>query len=179
MSIPGFTDEGLLPAGDFVMTIEELRNSMLVVGPTGTDSWDSAWRNELVNRLEVLVNQLNSIGIDSIYVDGSFVEEKDHPNDIDGYFECDLEYLASGELERDLNLIEPDKIWTWDPNSRKSYKGYAKKQLPMWHKYRVELYPHFGQLCGIKDEFDNDMTFPAAFRTSRSGDQPKGILKIV
>jgi hypothetical protein len=29
--------------------------------------------------------------------------------------------------------------------------GYPKLQLPMWHKYRVELYPHYGQLCGIRD----------------------------
>jgi hypothetical protein len=28
------------------------------------------------------------------------VEEKDHPNDIDGYFVCDLQVLASGELTR-------------------------------------------------------------------------------
>jgi len=49
----------------------------------------------------------------------------------------------------------------------------------MWHKYRVELYPHYGQESGIKDEFGNDMTFPAAFRKSRNGDTPKGIIKII
>jgi len=178
MSIPGFTDEGLLPIGDYELTIEDLRNSILVAGSSSSQSWDSAWRNELVNRLKVLVNQLKSIGINSIFVDGSFVEDKDHPNDIDGYFECDLKHLASGDLEKELNLIEPDRVWTWDPSSRRPYKGYAKKQLPMWHKYRIELYPHFGQLCGIKDGFGNDMTFPAAFRKSRNGDLPKGIIKI-
>jgi len=127
MSLPIFNDDGLLPIGDYEVALKELRKSILVVGPPGSESWDSAWRNELVNRLEVLVNQLNSIGIRSIYVDGSFVEDKDHPDDFDGYFECDLHLLASGKLERDLNLIEPDKIWTWDPMSRKSYWGLCKK----------------------------------------------------
>jgi hypothetical protein len=35
------------------------------------------------------------------------------------------------------------------------------------HKYRIELYPHFGQLSGIKDEFGNDQQFPAACRKTR------------
>lgn len=123
MSIPDFTTEGLLPIGDYEVTIEELRNSILVVGPVGTESWDRTWRNELVDRLEILVKQLKTVGIESIYLDGSFVEDKEHPSDIDGYFECELQHLASGKLERDLNLIEPDKIWTWDPLSRRTYRG--------------------------------------------------------
>jgi hypothetical protein len=31
----------------------------------------------------------------------------------------------------------------------------------MWHAYRVELYPHFGQLCGIEDAFGNQLEFPS------------------
>ncbi len=42
--------------------------------------------------------QLWPVGIREIYADGSFVEDKDHPNDIDGYFVCGLRELASGEL---------------------------------------------------------------------------------
>jgi hypothetical protein len=42
--------------------------------------------------------------VHEVFADGSFVEDKDHPNDIDGYFACDLRELASGELERKLNL---------------------------------------------------------------------------
>lgn len=179
MKIPDFTNDGLLPVGDYEVSIEELRKSILVAGSTNLQTWDRDWRNELVNNLEILVGQLKSVGISSIYINGSFVEDKDHPNDIDGYFECELKYLASGNLQRDLNLVEPSKIWTWESTSRKAYKGYAKKQLPMWHKYRVELYPHWGQLCGINDNFGNEMTFPAAFRKTRNGDLPKGIIKIV
>jgi len=70
------------------------------------------------------------VGIREVYADGSFAEDKDHPNDIDGYFVCDLIQLSSGELTRQLNLIDPFKVWTWDPASRKPYRGYPKRQLP-------------------------------------------------
>jgi hypothetical protein len=49
----------------------------------------------------------------------------------------------------------------------------------MWHFYRVELYPHFGQLTGISDEFGNDLQFPAAFRKSRTEHRQKGIVKLL
>lgn len=48
----------------------------------------------------------------------------------------------------------------------------------MWHKYRIELYPHFGQSSGILDEFGNELDFPAAFRKSRANKQ-KGIIKLL
>jgi hypothetical protein len=69
----------------------------------------------LIDNLEVLTRQLWQVGVQEIYVDGSFAEDKDHPNDIDGYFVCDLKELASGALTQKLNLLDPYKIWTWDP----------------------------------------------------------------
>lgn len=179
--IPDFTEDGLLPPGDYEATLAELRQSVLVVGPSDRgaySSWDVRWRSRLVDHLEILVCQLWQVGIVDIFVDGSFAEDKDHPNDIDGYFVCDLRRLASGELERDLNLLDPHKVWTWDPASRRPYRGYPKKQLPMWHQYRVELYPHFGQPSGICDEFGNELEFPSAFRRSRRDGRPRGIVKI-
>jgi hypothetical protein len=132
-----------------------------------------------VNNLAVMAGQLWQVGITNIFIDGSFVEQKDHPGDIDGYFECDLSYLASGQLQRDLNKLDEHKIWTWSPASRTAYSNSTKKQLPMWHFYRVELYPHFGQLTGISDEFGNDLQFPAAFRKSRTEHRQKGIVKLL
>jgi len=78
-----------------------------------------------------------------------------------------------------LNNLDPHKIWTWDPRSRKTYRGYAKKQLPMWLFYRVEFFPHLNQGTGIKDQYGNDQTFPSAFRQSRNGFKPKGIIKVI
>lgn len=143
-----------------------------------SDHWDAEWRRNLVVNLGVLVRQLWQVGITEIFVGGSFVENKDHPNDVDGYFICDLKHLASGRLEQELNLLDPHKVWTWDPASRRLDRKTGKKQLPMWHRYRVELYPHVGQPSGILDPHGNELDFPAAFRLSRRW-APKGIIKIV
>lgn len=180
--IPDFTGDGLLPPGDHEVSLDELRESLLVVGPKDAAAypmWDGPWRRHLVDNLAVLAKQLWQAGGTDIFVDGSFAEDKDHPNDIDGYFVCDLMRLASGELQRELNLLDPHKIWTWDPASRRAYRGYAKRQLPMWHQYRVELYPHFSGLpSGILDEHGNELEFPSAFRRSRRDGKPRGIVKI-
>jgi hypothetical protein len=128
-----------------------------------------------------LARQLWQVGIYEIFADGSFVEDKDHPNDIDGYFVCDLKSLASGLLTQQLNRLDPYKVWTWDPASRRPYRGYPKRQLPMWHRYRVELYPHvpgLGLGSGIRDKFGHELEFPSAFRQSRRDGKPRGIVKI-
>jgi hypothetical protein len=181
MKLPPFNEFGLLPPGDYLLTLEELRRSSLVLPLPSLpdDSWDEEWRLQLVNNLEIMANQLWTVGIEQIFIDGSFVENKSHPNDIDGYFECDLPYLASGQLEQDLNELDPHKVWTWSPQSRRASNNSTKRQLPMWHFYGVELYPEFGQLSGILDEFGNNLMFPAAFRKSRQEHRSKGIIKLV
>ena len=98
MTIPNFQD-GLLPVGDYEVTFKELRQSVLVDGCGDLrNNWDAAWRNRLVDNLQIMVEQLWQVGITDIFIDGSFVEDKDHPNDIDGYFNCDLMALATGKL---------------------------------------------------------------------------------
>ena len=179
--LPPFTSDGLLPPGDYALSLEELRSSALVAGPPDQElywAWDIFWRAQLVENLAILVGQLWSVGVTEIYVDGSFVEDKSHPNDIDGYFQCDLRRFASGALERELNLLDPHKVWTWAPESRRPYRGYPKKQLPMWHWYRVELYPHCGQPSGVCDRLGHELEFPSAFRQTRSDGRPKGIIRI-
>lgn len=131
-----------------------------------------------MDNLEILVRQLWKVGIENIFINGSFVEDKDHPNDIDGYFECNLIELTSGRLERELNLLDPHKVWTRNPASRWLDPNFGKKQLPMWHIYRIEFYPHHNQRSGITDKFGNELMFPAAFRQSRREYRQKGIVKI-
>jgi hypothetical protein len=183
-AIPNFQADGLLPPGDYEVSFAELRQSILVVGPGDSNkwpNWDAAWRARLVANLETLTRQLWQVGITEVFADGSFVEDKDHPNDIDGYFVCDLGRLASGALTRELNLLDSGKVWTWDPSSRRPYRGYPKKQLPMWHRYRVELYPHvpgLGLGSGIRDKHGHELEFPSAFRQSRRDGTPRGIVKI-
>ncbi len=57
-----------------------------------------------------------------------------------------------------------------DPALRKPYRGYTKKQLPMWHRFRVKLHPHvpgLGVGGGIRDKHGHEPEFPSAFRQSR------------
>jgi hypothetical protein len=182
--IASFDQEGLLPPGDYELSFDELRQSIMVLGPKDSvtyPSWDRPWREYLVNNLEVLTKQLWQVGVREIFADGSFAEDKEHPNDIDGYFVCDFMELATGELQRKLNLLDPSKIWTWEPSSRKPYRGYPKKQLPMWHRYRVELYPHvpgLGKGSGILDIHGHELEFPSAFRQCRRNGTVRGIVKI-
>lgn len=112
LSIPNFQD-GVLPPDDYEVTFEKLRQSILVDGCGELrENWDAKWRSKLVDNLEIMVDQLWTVGIENIFIDGSFVEDKDHPNDIDGYFETGLDFLASGRLQQELNLLDEHKIWT-------------------------------------------------------------------
>jgi len=143
--LPAFTADGVLPPGDYVLTLDALRTSRLVTGEAGSSpTWDSAWRTQLVTSLAVLVHQLWQVGIDRIFVDSSFVEDKDHPNDIDGYFECDARYLLSGRLQRDLNALDPYKVWTWSPASRRT----------------DPTHPSVSCRCGISIGLSSTRTYP-------------------
>ncbi len=80
-TIPDFTDDGLLPPGDYEVTLEELKESVLVVGladEAAHPTWDRPWRRQLVDNLEILVAQLWQVGITEVFIDGSFAEDKDH-----------------------------------------------------------------------------------------------------
>jgi hypothetical protein len=182
MSLPDFVND-VLPPGDYKLTMQELRASMLVQGRFGVTepNWDVSWRSSLLDNLEILTNQLHQIGLDQIFIDGSFVENKAHPSDIDGYFECPWQEQANGDLESKLNAIDPHTVWTWDWSDRQLFAG--KMRLPMWMHYRCELYPHltglpYHQSTGITDQFGNDLEFPSAFRQSR-GFVQKGIVKLI
>jgi len=162
-----FDERGLLPPGDYELTLEALFSSILVEGPDHKPiHWDAHWRRKLVINLAIIANQLWSVGVDNLFIDGSFVEEKNHPNDIDGYFECDPREF--GRIIRTLNEIDPHKSWTWPINDHPK----------MWYVYNIELFPHLGQKCGIDDVTGYPLEFPAAFRQSRDF-QPKGIIKII
>jgi hypothetical protein len=72
--LPPFTKEGLLPPGDYPLTLEQLARSMLVLGPRPRPKgWDAAWRRHLVQQFEIPVWQLWQVGITEIFADGSFV----------------------------------------------------------------------------------------------------------
>ena len=186
MAIPtNFNADGVLDPGTYDSSLAELRQSLLVLGNGSSATWDKAWRAELVDKAEILIKQLKAVGIQDIFLDGSFVEDKDHPNDIDGYFDPHLSMMIPADMTKfqqivsQLNSLDPHKVWTWNPKSRQACRGFAKKQLPMWLFYRVEFYPHLDQSTGIKDQYGNDLQFPSAFRQSRHNFKPKGIIKVI
>lgn len=186
MPIPNsFNIDGLLEPGTYDATISDIKASILVKGDGSSSTWDEKWREHLVDKASVLVKQLWSVGIEDIFLDGSFVEDKDHPNDIDGYFDPHLsmyskpDALKFAQLVSNLNNLDQHKVWNWDPNSRRRAQGFYKLQLPMWIFYRVELYPHLDQGSGIKDSFGNNLKFPSAFRQSRNGFKQKGIIRVI
>jgi hypothetical protein len=168
-----FTDEGVLPPGDYEISAGDLLVSPLVVGWGGGTEWDATWRRLLANNLTVLLKHLWAVGVRNAFIDGSFVENKPHPNDIDGYFECDKDVWYGGELTARLQELDP--IWNWERRFRTA--ASPKRQLAMWHKYRVELFPHVGQGTGILDEFGYELEFPSAFRQTRNF-LKKGIVKV-
>lgn len=133
---PYFTADGVLPH-DFTLTYAQLEASILVMGPP-RKKWDADTRHKLVRQSRVLVEQLWRVGIEEVYLDGSFVETKPRPNDIDGYFVCSADHFFDVQLPA---LQKLDSCWTWDEDKLRFAADTAKPQLPMWHKYRVELYP--------------------------------------
>lgn len=145
----------------FRRELNQIRTSLLVTGPKDGLPWDADKRMFLVDNLEIMVNQLWIVGITEIY--------------IDGYFVADVRTLP--DIVRELNSIDPHKIWSW--KDRIYDRNSAKWQLPMWHRYKVELYPHIGQSSGIVDEHGLEQMFPAAFRKTRDTLEPKGIVKII
>lgn len=174
-----FTEDGYLPEGDYELAPAQLRSSILVSNPSRAD-WDEAWRNQLLENFLLLAAELRQVDITEIYIDGSFVEEKDHPNDIDGYFVVDdFKRYVHKELHRALNAINKDKIWTWSQMDMVKDDSVGKRVLPMWQKYRVELFPDYpGAFSGIRDRRGRNLDFPEAFRTCRSGRTRKGIIKL-
>lgn len=125
--IPNFDQDGLLPPGDYEVTFEQLRSSVLATGPVGRPSWDSAWRLNLIDSLETMTRQLWQAGVREVFADGSFAEDKDHPNDIDGHFVCTLDDLRTGDLVRRLNQIDPFKGLDVGPSDAKAVSWLSQK----------------------------------------------------
>lgn len=180
-----FDDNGRLPPGEYGMTIDDLQKSILVTGEEDkNDDWQTKWRLELVQNLEVLVKQLWEEGIDEIYIDGSFATDKLHPGDIDGYFVLTKPEGTPGgifeeELCQRLNNRDEFKIWTWKDKDRIKPAPAEKGQLPMWHKYHVELWPEYGQWSGqIHPLTEAKLTHAELFRITREGED-KGIIKLL
>jgi hypothetical protein len=176
MQLPAdFEPSGLLPPGAYVATLAQLRDSLFVKGSASTgSSWDGGWRRHLVDQLELLASDLWSVGIERLFIDGSFCTEKPRPGDIDGYFVTAFPDWPA----QHARLRASRSVWTWSPQDLVCGPD-GKPKLPLWHAHRVELFPVFdppfrhyssrGTQTEVIDKF---------FCHTRSGES-KGIVKIV
>ena len=76
-----------------------------MVGPSPrSEHWDEDWRRSLVDNLGIIVHQLWIAGVGEIFADGSFCEDKDHPNDLfveaQTGSDCLDEFIASLDIDR-------------------------------------------------------------------------------
>jgi hypothetical protein len=178
MNLPSF-DAGLLPAGDHSAKISELSRSFLVTGEgIRIPTWDSNRRAQLVDNLKLFVRQLWQMGVERIFVNGSFVTAKPAPGDIDAYFECEVTQYP--RIHVGLLQMEPPLPWDLTRRRIDPESGIPKPQ--MWHEYRVEIFPHFTdhpQPTGVRDEQGANLYFPTLFRRDKETGRPKGVIQII
>lgn len=177
-----FDECGYLPPGVHELTFKQLRQSILVRGDETIQSWNEPWRRRLVNNLEIVVQPLWILGIEGIYIDGSFCTNKEKPGDIDGYYEVDLGVQTREEafeqlaiLAHELNSLSPYPVWEWW-NKRPNKEG--KLKCEMWHRYRIELFPNCYGVYALGDSQGTRVKFSDMYRKDKDGIE-KGIVKIV
>ena len=140
MKIPRLNHIGELPPGEYEVSLLAIKKCF---------GSSTAQRKALMEGLERAVETLGEAGVGRIWIDGSFVTDKEEPNDIDGCWEYSKQV--------DLSKIDPVFL--------------AESRRPMKEKYGVEFFP----ACVI--ETASGLPFPKFFQVNRDGN-PKGILMV-
>ena len=139
--IPEFDREGLLPAGIHKASWEEFTQRFGGYG----------WRKLLLRGLWAAIVSLRDAGCKLVYVDRSFVTDKEAPGDFDACWE-----------EAGVDPIVLDPVLLTFANGRAEQKA----------KYLGELFP--ASFDAVGDGF----TFLDFFQTDRDGGRRKGIIAI-
>lgn len=105
--IPPFEEPaGLLPPGEYKASLVEIRETLC---------WNYR-RREIYSGLEYVAGELRSYQVDRIWVDGSFVTNKERPKDVD----------VAYEVPRDA---DPDD-WGWlSPGRHRDLKRFRRVDL--------------------------------------------------
>lgn len=141
--IPGFNRHGLLPRGVHRAKIIEIKKRF------GSSNFQ---RRMLFSGLMKALINLAEAGVKKVYIDGSFVTDKDYPKDIDGCWE------PSSTI--DLGIIDP--VFLLDS---KSSRDAMKK------KYGVDFFP------AAWTESGSGYPFTLFFQRNRGG-REKGIIVV-
>lgn len=117
--------------------------------------------------------QLQAVGINEVYIDGSYATDKFHPNDMDVYFVVPRNIWRSG-AEQALKDMDPE-FWRFEPELGVDGKlGY-----PMAFRHHIEMYPvyleHTPDHAECPEMVDPKIKF---FRTDKYSHREKGIIKI-
>lgn len=142
MSIPDLTSAGYLPPGDHRGTMEELW-ARFGRGPR---------RRMLLEQLDYVIERLALLGVQRIWVDGSFVTDKLRPGDIDVIYD-----VPPG--------ADVSKWGDFSPQRRKELKNAR----------HVDLWPH-PSMQSVRDTHGRRaQTLHDMFSLDREG-RPKGMI---
>ena len=137
MPIPKLQDNNELPAGEHLACLKEIE---LVYG-VATER-----RKELMEGLRNAANNLETAGVRTIWINGSFVTNKKEPNDIDGCWEYNQSV--------NINILDP---------------VFLGDRAEMKKKYGLDFF------IANYIEAGSGLPFPKFFQKNRDGD-PKGII---
>ncbi len=139
-----FNSKGLLPPGIHVVTLEQLETNF---------TW-SNHRKKLFKKFKGAYKNLTRANVKKIWIDGSYVESKEHPNDIDGCW----------EYTNDVNVDKLDPV----------FLDFHPPREAMKKKYGVDFLISNMPMIDLSGKQTTIVDF---FQISRSGDK-KGILLI-
>ncbi len=131
MSIPNFNGNGELPTGEYLVTLDEIEARFGSANEV---------RRKLMQGLKAAVANLSQANVRKLWIDGSFVTDKQFPNDIDGVWEVN-EYI-------DLEVVDP--IFLGDRQGMKD-------------KYGLDFFQDV-------IEAGSGLPFPKFFQTNRDGE---------
>ena len=139
MSIPALKSNGELPEGEHCASLDEVER----VYGSSTDR-----RKLMMRGLRDAVSNFVSSNVETLWIDGSFVTDKEEPNDIDGCWE----YTDSV----DTTILDT---------------VFLGPRVEMKKKYGLDFF-----MANIT-EAGSGLPFPNFFQVNRDGD-PKGIIVV-
>ena len=109
MPIPPFRDDGCLPSGVHLATLDEVRSRF---------GESSERRRELMQRVVDWVDLAHAVEARRLVLDGSFVTEKHSPNDVDAVMLLPKDFQgrisrsdpSAWELEETIRYKEPQEL---------------------------------------------------------------------
>lgn len=140
MGIPTLNEKGELPPGDYNASLDEIDARF---------GRANKRRRELMRGLRAATANLAKTGVRKIWVDGSFVTDKEYPNDIDGVWET--------HEQIDLTVLDP---------------VFLGKRVAMKKKYGLDFFPDV-------IEAGSGLPFPAFFQINRDGEPKGILIVIV